>query len=220
MSTECKRIHEITRSLDRHRFPFDNTKIPRNGIYVLFEKGEEGHVQEGGRDRIVRIGTHTGDKQLTSRLKEHFLKENKDRSIFRKNIGRALLNKQNDNFLEFWNLDLTTRRAKDIYAQQIDFEYQRQIEYQVSQYIHDNFSFSVFEVATKEERLNIESKIISTVSLCDECMPSNDWLGKSSPNDKIVRSGLWLVNQLYKESFDVESIEYLSQIIGHSPNKN
>ena len=32
----------------------------------------------------------------------------KDRSIFRKNIGRAILNKNNDSFLEIWNLDFTT----------------------------------------------------------------------------------------------------------------
>jgi hypothetical protein len=36
-------------------------------------------------------------------LKEHFVNENKDRSIFRKNIGRALLNKDNDYFIEQWN---------------------------------------------------------------------------------------------------------------------
>ena len=39
--------------------------------------------------------------------------ENKDRSIFRKNIGRAILNKNQDPFLGQWELDLTTRKAKD-----------------------------------------------------------------------------------------------------------
>jgi hypothetical protein len=63
-----------------------------NGIYVLFERGEECH--DGGR--IVRVGTHTGDGQLRSRMLQHFVNENKDRSIFRKNIGRALLNRDRD----------------------------------------------------------------------------------------------------------------------------
>ena len=53
-------------------------------------------------DRIVRIGTHRGDNNLYNRLKEHFINENKDRSIFRKNIGRALLNKNQDSYLEIW----------------------------------------------------------------------------------------------------------------------
>jgi aspartate oxidase len=97
MSGECQTIHQLSRHLKRHQFPFDNPEIPKNGIYFLFEKQENGH----GQDRIVRVGTHTGDNQLYSRLKQHFLNENKDRSIFRKNIGRALLTKNKDLFLPF-----------------------------------------------------------------------------------------------------------------------
>ena len=209
MSIECTKIHNIINSLERHGFPFDETRIPLNGIYVLFQKGEKAHVQ----DRIVRIGTHTGDNQLRPRLQQHFLSENKDRSIFRKNIGIALLQKQNDPFLQFWELDLTTRKAKDDYSQQIDFDYQQDIESQVSEYIRKNFSFGVFEVASKEKRLEIESKLISTVSWCDECKPSNNWLGNSSPKGKIVQSGLWLVNELYKTSYNASDIEHLSRLI-------
>lgn len=209
MSIECTKIHEIASSLERHKFPFGETKIPLNGIYVLFQKGEKAH----GQDRIVRVGTHTGDNQLCPRLKQHFLSENKDRSIFRKNIGRALLKKQNDAFFQFWELDLTTRKAKDDYSQQIDFDYQQKIESQVSEYIRKNFSFSVFEVASKEERLEIESKLISTVSWCDECKSSSDWLGNSSPKEKIVQSGLWLVNELYKRPCNASDLEHLSRLI-------
>jgi hypothetical protein len=209
MSSECTKIHKITNSLERHGFPFDETRIPLNGIYVLFQKGEKAH----GQDRIVRIGTHTGENQLCPRLKQHFLRENKDRSIFRKNIGRALLKKQNDPFLQFWELDLTSRKSKDDYSQQIDFNYQQKIESQVSEYIRNNFSFGIFEVASKEERLKIESKLISTVSWCDNCKPSSDWLGSSSPKAKIVQSGLWLVNELYKTPCNTSDIEHLSRLI-------
>jgi len=90
----CSEIHSIFHSSQRHAFPFNEGDIPLNGIYVLFENGEHGH--QG--DRIVRVGSHTGVNQLRSRLKQHFLLENKDRSIFRKNIGRAILNKNNDPF--------------------------------------------------------------------------------------------------------------------------
>jgi hypothetical protein len=54
--------------------PFDDSPIPLNGIYILFEDGEIAH----GTNRIVRIGTHTGKDQLFSRLKQHFIQENKD----------------------------------------------------------------------------------------------------------------------------------------------
>lgn len=209
MSKECASVHKQVNELERHSFPFEDSRIPLNGIYVLFQKGENGHQQE----RIVRIGTHTGENQLRSRLKQHFLNENKDRSIFRKNIGRALLNQRNDPFLKHWELDLTTRKAKEKYSSLIDFDYQKSIESQVSQYIQDNFSFSFFEVISKEDRLEIESKLISTVSWCDECKPSYGWLGNSSPKEKIVKSGLWQVNKLYQTPFDATGIEHLSTLI-------
>lgn len=209
MSDECQKIHELVGNLKRHKFPFDNSEIPQNGIYLLFEKNENGHEQE----RIVRVGTHTGENQLCSRLKQHFLNENKDRSIFRKNIGRALLNKNNDSFLPFWQLDLTSRRAREKYSSKIDFEYQKQIEIQVSKYIRNNFSFCVFEVQRKKERLEIEAKIISTVSWCNECSQSPNWLGNFSPKKKIVQSGLWLVNELYKTPFDATGLAKLEKLI-------
>ena len=98
MSKTCNYLHKLFNSLSRFTFPFNDEKIPLNGIYVLFEKGQVGH----NLDRIVRIGTHMGDNQLRSRLNQHFLLENKDRSIFRKNIGRAILNKIKDPYLKIF----------------------------------------------------------------------------------------------------------------------
>ena len=112
MSKLCEKLHNIFNTLPRFRFPFDGKQIPKNGIYGFFEDGENAHTG----DRIVRVGTHTGEDLLRSRLKQHFLSENKDRSIFRKNIGRALLYSSDDPFLEQWNWDLTTRKAKDLYG--------------------------------------------------------------------------------------------------------
>ncbi len=209
MSNECSSVHKLTNQLERHIFPFKENKIPLNGIYILFQKGEDGHH----KNRIVRVGTHTGENQLRSRLKQHFLNENKDRSIFRKNIGRAILSQRNDPFLKFWELDLTTRKAKEKYSTLVDLDYQKSIEKQVTHYIQGNCSFAVFEVKSKEERLDVESKLISTISWCDECNPSKSWLGNSSPKEKIVKSGLWLVNELYKTPFDAIGIEHLSKLI-------
>lgn len=205
MGEICDCLHQLFGKMKRHRFPFDEDEIPLNGIYILFEKGEKAH----GGDRIVRIGTHTGKDQLRSRLKQHFINENKDRSIFRKNIGRAILNKGKDAFLGEWQLDLTTREAKNKYQGRVDLEKQKKIEREVSSYIQKNFSFVVFRVDDKDKRLRQESKIIGTVSLCKECGPSEGWLGLSSPVKKIRESGLWLVNELYKGQMsdgDVEEI--------------
>ena len=70
-SQNCQLIHQIFNQLEKFSFPFDNQKIPPDGIYILFEKGEKGH----SLDRIVRIGTHTGSGQLPSRLQQHFLND-------------------------------------------------------------------------------------------------------------------------------------------------
>lgn len=205
----CEKLHKIFSKLPRFHFPFDESKIPKNGIYILFEKGEKGH----DKDRIVRVGTHTGVDQLRSRLKQHFLNENKDRSIFRKNIGRAILNKRKDDYLDKWELDLTTRENKEKYSDKIDFSMQEKIEKEVSKFIQDNFSFVVFKIEDKDRRLRIESKIISTISLCNECKSSSTWLGLFSPKEKIRKSGLWLVNELYKEGLNENDFEGLKEFI-------
>lgn len=191
----CESFHKWANSLPGFRFPFDASLIPLNGIYVLFEKGEVAH----GVGRIVRVGTHTGQNQLRSRLHQHFVVENKDRSIFRKNIGRALLNRDHDPFLPSWELDLTTRAMKEKHVE-IDLDRQRTIERAVSDYIQKRFSFVVVRFDQKDERLMLESKMISTVSLCDECSPSANWLGLYSPKARIRDSGIWVVNELYRTS--------------------
>ena len=216
MSEKCKQLHQWFNNLERISFPFDKRKIPRNGVYILFERGETAH----GMDRIVRIGTHTGKNQLRSRLKQHFINENKDRSIFRKNIGRALLNRGKDPFLDQWEIDLTTRKAKEEYSTLIDFEKQKEVEKRVSQYIQTNFSFVVIEVETQEKRLELESKIISTISLCDECTPSSDWLGLFSPKEKISKSGLWLVNGLFKETLSDEDMKLIKNLVSCAAGVN
>jgi len=209
MSELCHELHQLLRDLRRFRFPFDESKIPFSGIYILFEQGESGH----GMDRIVRVGTHTGDNQLRSRLREHFVNENKDRSIFRKNIGRALLNREQDPFLEQWDLDLTTRKNRGKYQGRADFDKQKQVEKRVTEYIQGHFSLVLFQVDEKQRRLDLESKIISTVSSCEECFPSKLWLGLHSPKPKIRQSGLWNVNELYKQPLSEVDFEKLKELI-------
>jgi len=209
MSKNCNMIHQWFNGTKNFKFPFDKQEIPENGIYILFERNEFAH----STNRIVRIGTHTGQNQLRSRLFQHFLKENKDRSIFRKNIGRALLNKDKNDFLEKWELDLTTRNAKNLHSDSVDFEKQKEIEKKVTKQIQNNFSFVVFQIDEKDKRLEFEAKIISTVSLCEECKPSENWLGNFSPKEKIRKSGLWLVNELWKIPLSDEDIIGLKQLL-------
>ena len=192
---DCAELHQHLAALPRYRFPFDVAELPKNGIYILFESGEHAH----GTDRIVRIGTHRGQDQLPARLKEHFLTENKDRSIFRKNIGRALLNREQSPLAEQWEIDLTSRAAREQHGSAIDRAALEEIEHQVSAYMRSNLSFSVIEVPEKSTRLRLEAGLIATVNRCADCSPSKTWLGNFSPKLQIARSGLWLVQGLDAE---------------------
>lgn len=210
MSKLCNELHIILNKLPRYSFPLEKDKIFKNGIYVLFEKEEYAH----NVDRIVRIGTHNGDNNLYNRLKEHFINENKDRSIFRKNIGRAILNKNNDAYLDIWEIDFQERKNKELYGNKLDDNKQKGIEKKITKYIQKNLSFCLIEIPDRENRLYFESKLISTISLCDECKSSKKWLGNYSPKEKIAKSGLWLVNELYKEPFTKNELnKFISKYI-------
>jgi hypothetical protein len=93
----------------------------------------------------------------------------------------------------------------------IDLGRQLQIECDVSTYIRENFSFAVIQANDRAERLRLESRMISTVSLCEVCQPSPQWPGRYSPISKIRESGLWLVNGLYREPLSVFDLEQLAR---------
>ncbi|MFN3852118.1 MAG: hypothetical protein ACK4NY_21970 [Spirosomataceae bacterium] len=209
MTSLAFRLHKLFNEQNRFTFPFKDREkeIPRNGIYVIFEKGETFN----DIDRIVRVGTHTGEKQLRSRLNQHFVKENKNRSIFRKNIGRCFLNKEKNQYLDLWELDITSKADKDKNLKLLDLDFEKNLEKRISEYIQTNLSFCVFQVDTKEQRLFWESKIISTLAKSNELIPSTNWLGNYSTKDKIKQSGLWQVNELYKEELTETEFEQLKR---------
>ena len=183
----CKEIHELFNNANR-LYHYDITQIPfENGIYVMFERGEK----YGYFDRIVRIGTHRSDGRLKNRLKDHFQKENKDGSIFRKNIGLALLHKNKNPYEDIWSLDESKADTRTKFLDAINSENKLSIEKEVTNYLHNNISFVCFEVETKEKRLRIEEGLISLLNNTNDFYSSDSWLGKHSPKLEIAQSGLW-----------------------------
>src|SRR5262245_52302236 len=140
MSAECETLHRLANAGTRLCFPFVDRSLPANGIYVLFEAGESAH----SGSRIVRVGSHRGDGQLAGRLTEHFVNENKYRSIFRKNIGRALLWQRNDPFLLEWDRDRTSRAAQHKYGPAVTSHKRLAVESEVTAVLRNRFSFMVF----------------------------------------------------------------------------
>ena len=203
----CKRVHNITNLAQRFSFKTGFVSISSNGIYIMFEVGELAH----GADRIVRIGTHTGENQLPSRINQHFFNENKNRSIFRKNVGRCFLNGQN--YAKKWEYDITSRENKAKYLPLLDLAFEKQIEIQISQYIQEKLSFVIIPVDDKNRRLLLESQLIGTISHCTECKPSKNWLGLKSPLDKINQSGLWQVQGLYGDIISNADVDFIKKVI-------
>ena len=190
MSEACQYLHDSLLRLPRLRRE-DLEEVPPNGVYALFEKGEEAH----GGDRIVRIGTHRGQNNLAPRIREHLYTQNKDRSIFRKHIGRCLLARAKDPFLAQWEIDLTTKQSRD--AHKIDRAKLKEVEEEVTRYMIGNFSFAVLSFDEQAERLRVEESLLSTIFRCEDCGPSETWLGKFHPTSAIIRScGLWNVQGL------------------------
>ena len=96
-TSDCEWLHKTLASLPLVRYPFTLNKLPLNGIYCFYEDGElNAHNNKPG---IVRVGTHKNNN-FRSRINDHYLLDGmsfdnnspapKDRSIFRKNIGRAI----------------------------------------------------------------------------------------------------------------------------------
>jgi len=194
-------LHDIFNVLRRFSYPYQKTRnkkwiVPRNGIYVFFEKGEvytnsQGYLQ----DRIVRVGIHTKDSErgnrLFSRLDQHF-RGNMNASSFRKYVGDSLQNKHKQPITD--------------------------IEKEVSTYMRENFSFVVFEVETQKEREFWEEKLISTLGQAgkNRLISFPNWLGKYSSNTNVKTSGLWQSDEMNGFPLNPKELEQLLQIIQNS----
>ena len=175
MSDICRWRHKRLECLPLIQFPFELDQLPDNGIYCFYERGEIwGHG--GLTPRIVRIGTHKNGN-FRSRISEHYLRVDakmkfdetkpapKDRSIFRKNLGRALLNKNKDKYLKLWEVDFTTSANRAKYRHQRDIAHEMMIERKITDLIRDRFSFRFVSVPDERVRIGnsgLERALIGT----------------------------------------------------------
>jgi hypothetical protein len=189
-------------------YPFRLGLLPKCGVYFFYEDGEVwGHG--GDKLRIVRVGTHRGGS-LRDRIAEHYLlgkyesriyfDRNKpkpsDRSIFRKNIGRALLNRDNDSYLEIWNISFVKRENRERYGFMRNIDKERELEEKITKIIRERFSFRFIVLNGQAERMMLERTLIGTLASCKLCRPSENWLGNYSPIPEIREGGLWLTQHL------------------------
>lgn len=194
--TSCELLHELAWKARRYRYEssWENAMPAQclSGLYLLFEDGES---FQGG-DRIVRVGTHTGQGNLMARLREHYITENHHRSIFRKHIGRALLNKRSDPYLEAWNTDFTTRENKKRCGHLRDMTREAEIEGEVSGWLRRHMSFCLISEPDAHARKTLEAGLIALLAQDPACVPSAQWLGLWATDSRISGSGLWNIQGL------------------------
>jgi hypothetical protein len=169
-------------------------------------------ISTNAKARIVRIGMHM-EGNFSSRISEHFLLNDaaktmnftisnpkpSDRSIFRKNIGRALLNKENDYYQKMWDIDFMTRENCNNYGIMRNIQKEKDIESAITRILREKFSFRFIPLEGQVKRIGrlaIESKLIGTIASCNLCKASDNWLGKYSPIPQIRNGKLWLSQHL------------------------
>ena len=181
-------LHELFNILKRFTFPYRKRIgkkwiVPRNGIYIFFEKGETITTSDGRvLDRIVRVGTHEKDNRLFNRIDQHF-KGNIKSSIFRKDIGEALSTNNEGMISKYMRENLSF----------VVFEVETEAER-----------------LDWEERIIFT---LSKAVILGQISPSKKWLGNKSSKGKIRRSGLWQVEGIYIEELDKAGISKLMQIV-------
>jgi len=201
VANKCRDLHDIFNAGKRYSSSEINRVPFENGIYIMYEKGE----CYKDFDRIVRVGTHDSPNRLKLRLKDHFIRENKDGSIFRKNIGKAILNRNTSPYLSIWSLD-TSKEENKVYVNAV---VQRDIEQNVSAYLRENMSFIVFPVEDKNQRLRLEKAIISTLNHCDDFTQSKQWLGNYSTETDIKTSGMWLKRGIHADPLTNDELNFI-----------
>lgn len=201
-----ERVHHLLLSLPRRSYQTPLTKLPENGIYVFFERKEMAPCYGQLRDRIVRVGTHTADGNLRSRIRQHYgqvnaLAGNKNGSVFRMHLGAALMSRAdpNDSRLGPWYIHMAPSYPE--------------VEATVSQTLRDNFTFACFKVDTKAERLLIEEGLIALLAQFPSGRHSHTWLGRYSPREKIRRSGLWNTDKVDGVPLTEKGLRRLEQLI-------
>lgn len=206
MQLNSERVTEVYRlllALPRANHETPARKLPWNGVYVFFQRGETCQLERQTIDRIVRVGTHRIQDRFRKRILQHY-GGNKNGSVFRKHLGAALLRRANavDPRLADW-----LRQGKSTFAE---------VEAAVSRVLRDDFIFCCVEVEDQEKRQAIERGLIALLAQYPLGQPSNSWLGKYAASNEIRRSGLWNTQYLRAEPMSLEEFDLLRQLVRSS----
>lgn len=190
---------------------------PRRGVYFLFESGEV-RKESGTGLRVVRVGTHAvsgGSKStLWKRLAQHRGKSdgsggNHRGSVFRLLVGAALASREPETAAVLWGTGQSAPKPVR--------EAETALEARVSSHI-GGMPFLWLECdddpSPDSRRAYIERNSIALLSQVNMHppldSPSGTWLGSSSPNPDVCKSGLWNSRHV-RDNYDNNFIDLLGR---------
>jgi hypothetical protein len=202
----CQFVQEIYKMISSKGMLFKgpNNTLPLNGIYFFFEKGQKILIDDKEFDRIVRIGINEKPNNFIKRINEHY-KGNIIASVFRENVGWALLERAGD-------------KPKIVYGTKKNYKRQNSggpLESAISKYFSEVLTFKAFSIGysklKKYERiLTAAFSTYYQYKIWKKELDIKDWLGSYSYSrgDKIRRSGLWnSENVILIQNFEPLSFE-------------
>jgi len=189
----CGKIHKLIQNFPRFCEP--ESVLPLDGLYFFFEEGEKAVHEKYASDRIVRVGNHLTNHGLMNRLKKHYT-GSKRNSAFLRIVGGSLIRRDNPE-AECLNSDpgMGHWERKNVKYR----KYCKPYKVYSKNYIRENTKFTAISVPDKEIRSQLEKALVSTISLCEQCHPSENWLGQFAYCQLTRQSGLWQINYLYKK---------------------
>jgi len=192
------------------RFPW-----PARGVYFFMEPGEARSAPPAGA-RIVRVGTHAvsanAASSLWGRLRTHRGSHsgggNHRGSIFRLHVGAALLAAEGGH-LSTWGAGVSAPRG----VREAEATHEQRVSAHLG--AMPVMWVDVPDAAgPQSNRAVIERNAIALLSnhLAPIDPPSPGWLGRKSPRQEIVRSGLWNLNHL-NEQYDRRFLDVLEDCV-------
>ena len=190
-------IHVLT-SEKGALFRGPSNALPLNGLYVFFEAGQKIVIRSHEYNRIVRIGINEKPNNFQKRIRGHY-RGNIEGSVFRENIGWALLESQGKKPLETYRTKREYKKHNSGGA----------LEREISDYFSKTFTYKAFrldynKLIKYEDILIVAFSVYYQWKIYKGELDIENWLGQCSYSrqDKIKRSGLWnsegvlLINKL------------------------